>query len=254
MPAARGGGVASAERAEQLSGAPDPSRMEELVAPGAGSPPANGNGNGGGKGKQASPKGREVFRSQRRESEVRSPGSFCWGREVPAGGKRRLRGCGPVPLPHPEPPPPAPREPAGVPLSGLWARTPLLPSRWGLSSPLASAPGDVARSRASRYFPDTVYLTRSCSRWRWEFVPPVDRGANGLGAVEDCVRGGRPGRCPPPRLPSLLASPSHAPVCVAAPPTSGPLPGRVNETGFRRGQSRSEWMELAQDSNPHRGV
>lgn len=144
VPAARGGGVASAERAEQLSGAPDPSRMEELVAPGAGSPPANGNGNGGGKGKQASPKGREVFRSQRRESEVRSPGSFCWGREVPAGGKRRLRGCGPVPLPHPEPtPPPRERAPAGVPLSGLWARTPLLPSRWGLSSPLASAPGDV---------------------------------------------------------------------------------------------------------------
>ncbi|XP_059567759.1 striatin-interacting protein 2 isoform X9 [Myotis daubentonii] len=45
--------------------------MEDLVAPGAGSPPANGNGNGngGGKGKQAPPKGREVFRSQRRESE-----------------------------------------------------------------------------------------------------------------------------------------------------------------------------------------
>lgn len=78
--------------------------MEDLVAPGAGSPPANGNGNGGGKGKQASPKGREVFRSQRRESEVRSPESFCWGREVPAGGKRRLRGGGPVPLPRPESP------------------------------------------------------------------------------------------------------------------------------------------------------
>ncbi|XP_036184613.1 striatin-interacting protein 2 isoform X5 [Myotis myotis] len=45
--------------------------MEDPVAPGAGSPPANGNGNGngGGKGKQAPPKGREVFRSQRRESE-----------------------------------------------------------------------------------------------------------------------------------------------------------------------------------------
>ncbi|XP_036282610.1 striatin-interacting protein 2 isoform X5 [Pipistrellus kuhlii] len=43
--------------------------MEDPAAPGAGSPPANGNGNGGGKGKQAAAKGREVFRSQRRESE-----------------------------------------------------------------------------------------------------------------------------------------------------------------------------------------
>nr|KAF6419509.1 striatin interacting protein 2 [Rousettus aegyptiacus] len=47
--------------------------MEDSAAPGAGSPPANGNGNGngngGGKGKQAAPKGREAFRSQRRESE-----------------------------------------------------------------------------------------------------------------------------------------------------------------------------------------
>ncbi|KAF6086949.1 striatin interacting protein 2 [Phyllostomus discolor] len=46
--------------------------MEDPVAPGAGSPPANGNGNGnggGGKGKPASPKGREAFKSQRRESE-----------------------------------------------------------------------------------------------------------------------------------------------------------------------------------------
>ncbi|XP_057589586.1 striatin-interacting protein 2 isoform X5 [Hippopotamus amphibius kiboko] len=43
--------------------------MEDPVAPGAGSPPANGNGNGGGKGKPAAPKGREAFRSQRRESE-----------------------------------------------------------------------------------------------------------------------------------------------------------------------------------------
>uniref|UniRef100_A0A3Q2LLS5 Striatin interacting protein 2 n=1 Tax=Equus caballus TaxID=9796 RepID=A0A3Q2LLS5_HORSE len=41
--------------------------MEDPAAPGAGSPPADGNGNG--KGKQAAPKGREAFRSQRRESE-----------------------------------------------------------------------------------------------------------------------------------------------------------------------------------------
>lgn len=64
--------------------------MEDPVAPGSGSQPSNGNsnGNGGGKGKQVSPKGREAFRSQRRESEVRSGSSFCWGRETPAGGKR----------------------------------------------------------------------------------------------------------------------------------------------------------------------
>ncbi|KAM5205200.1 striatin-interacting protein 2 isoform 5-T5 [Hipposideros larvatus] len=45
--------------------------MEDPAASGAGSQPANGNGNGngGGKGKQAAPKGREAFRSQRRESE-----------------------------------------------------------------------------------------------------------------------------------------------------------------------------------------
>uniref|UniRef100_A0A4W2GVY0 Striatin interacting protein 2 n=1 Tax=Bos indicus x Bos taurus TaxID=30522 RepID=A0A4W2GVY0_BOBOX len=43
--------------------------MEDPAAPGAGNPPTNGNGNGGGKGKPAAPKGREAFRSQRRESE-----------------------------------------------------------------------------------------------------------------------------------------------------------------------------------------
>ncbi|XP_061021753.1 striatin-interacting protein 2 isoform X3 [Muntiacus reevesi] len=43
--------------------------MEDPAAPGAGSPPTNGNGNGSGKGKPAAPKGREAFRSQRRESE-----------------------------------------------------------------------------------------------------------------------------------------------------------------------------------------
>ncbi|XP_040858308.1 striatin-interacting protein 2 isoform X2 [Ochotona curzoniae] len=43
--------------------------MEDPAAPGTPGPPANGNGNGGGKGKQAAAKGREAFRSQRRESE-----------------------------------------------------------------------------------------------------------------------------------------------------------------------------------------
>lgn len=46
--------------------------MEDLAAPGAGSLPANGNGNDNGKGKSAAPKGREAFRNQRRESEVRN--------------------------------------------------------------------------------------------------------------------------------------------------------------------------------------
>lgn len=65
--------------------------MEDPAAPGAGSASTNGNGNGGGKGKQTAPKGREAFRSQRRESEVRSPESFSWGRETPEGGKPWLR-------------------------------------------------------------------------------------------------------------------------------------------------------------------
>ncbi|XP_058510916.1 striatin-interacting protein 2 isoform X3 [Ochotona princeps] len=45
--------------------------MDDPAAPGTPAPPANGNGNGngGGKGKQAAAKGREAFRSQRRESE-----------------------------------------------------------------------------------------------------------------------------------------------------------------------------------------
>ncbi|XP_073755281.1 striatin-interacting protein 2 isoform X3 [Callorhinus ursinus] len=43
--------------------------MEDPAAAGAGSSSTNSNGNGGGKGKQAAPKGREAFRSQRRESE-----------------------------------------------------------------------------------------------------------------------------------------------------------------------------------------
>ncbi|XP_027429490.1 striatin-interacting protein 2 isoform X4 [Zalophus californianus] len=43
--------------------------MEDPAAAGAGSSSTNSNGNGGVKGKQAAPKGREAFRSQRRESE-----------------------------------------------------------------------------------------------------------------------------------------------------------------------------------------
>lgn len=66
-------GSPRAESAERLRGDADKGRMEDPVAPGAGSSSANSNGNGGGKGKQAAPKGREAFRSQRRESEVRNP-------------------------------------------------------------------------------------------------------------------------------------------------------------------------------------
>lgn len=61
--------------------------MDDPAAPGPVGSPANDNGNGngnGGKGKPGAPKGREAFRSQRRESEVRD-------RETSAGGKRRLR-------------------------------------------------------------------------------------------------------------------------------------------------------------------
>lgn len=82
-------GSPGTESAERLRATAEPGRMEDPAAPGAGSPPADGNGNG--KGKQAAPKGREAFRSQRRESEVRSPESFGGCRETPAGGKRRLR-------------------------------------------------------------------------------------------------------------------------------------------------------------------
>lgn len=63
--------------------------MDDPAAPGPSGSPANDNGNGngngnGGKGKPAVPKGREAFRNQRRESEVRNP-------EISASGKRRLR-------------------------------------------------------------------------------------------------------------------------------------------------------------------
>ena len=85
------------------------------MAPGAGSLPANGNSNGnggGGKGKPASPKGREAFKSQRRESEVSSPESFCWSWETPGGGKLWLEAICPGPLPPPRgPPAPARPEP-----------------------------------------------------------------------------------------------------------------------------------------------
>ena len=76
--------------------------MEDPAAPGAGNPPANGYGNGnsndGGKGKPAAPKGRETFRSQRRESEVRSPESFQLGPGDARREKRWLRCFGRVPL------------------------------------------------------------------------------------------------------------------------------------------------------------
>uniref|UniRef100_A0A4X1VYN6 Striatin interacting protein 2 n=1 Tax=Sus scrofa TaxID=9823 RepID=A0A4X1VYN6_PIG len=64
-------GSPRAESGQRLRGAADKSCMEDPAAPGAGSPPANGNGvgNGSGKGKPVAPKGREAFRSQRRESE-----------------------------------------------------------------------------------------------------------------------------------------------------------------------------------------
>lgn len=67
--------------------------MEDPAASGAGGPPTNGNGNGngGGKGKPAAPKGREAFRSQRRESEVRNSENLGWDCETPEGGKRRLK-------------------------------------------------------------------------------------------------------------------------------------------------------------------
>lgn len=151
-----------AKSSEQLRGAADQSRMEDPVAPGAGSPPANGNGNGGGgKGKPASPKGREAFKSQRRESEVSSRESFCWSWETPGGRKLWLRWFAPVPVPHPEAPllqrsPSRPllRALRGPPQSGLWTLPPGLPlhpspaaSRSGLCGSLASAAGDAARPR-----------------------------------------------------------------------------------------------------------
>lgn len=57
--------------------------MDDPAPPGPAGSPANDNGNGG-KGKPAVPKGREAFRNQRRESEVRN-------REISASGERRLR-------------------------------------------------------------------------------------------------------------------------------------------------------------------
>lgn len=54
--------------------------MDDPAAPGPAGSPANDNGNGnGGKGKPGAPKGREAFRGQRRESEVRNPGTSAGG-------------------------------------------------------------------------------------------------------------------------------------------------------------------------------
>lgn len=83
-------GSPRAESAERPRGAAGWGCMEDPAAPGAGSSSANGNGNGGGKGKQAAPKGREAFRSQRRESEVRNPrASVGAGRRLRAGSGGR---------------------------------------------------------------------------------------------------------------------------------------------------------------------
>lgn len=76
--------------------------MEDPAAPGPAGSPANDNGNGNGNGNsngngnggKGKPKGRETFRNQRRESEVRNP-------EMSASGKRRLRWSGPQPGPFP---------------------------------------------------------------------------------------------------------------------------------------------------------
>lgn len=107
--------------------------MDDPAAPGSGNPPANGygngNGNGGGKGKPAAPKGRETFRSQRRESEVRSPESFQLGSGDARGEKRWLRCFGRVPLRRRETPA-RPVPPLGA--GACWARCSL---NSGLCSP-----------------------------------------------------------------------------------------------------------------------
>lgn len=120
--------------------------MEDPAASGAGSQPANGNGNGngGGKGKPAAPKGREAFRSQRRESEVRSPESFSWGREAPASARRR-EAVAEVVRPRP-PPARAPRRALACPggrapaESAVWTR--------GCATPDGSAPASCGAAGA----------------------------------------------------------------------------------------------------------
>lgn len=243
------------------------------MVPGAGSPPANGNGNGGGKGKQAPPKGREVFRSQRRESEVRSPESVCGEREVPAGGRRRLRGYGPAPLPLPESP--RERAPAGAPLTGLWALQPL-PSpplscreQVGAFEPPGLRAGRCSGSRAPGTF--QRFMSPAAAARRWEVVPLAEEqtgaGRRGTGArgggrspAAAAGQGSGLGPLPPPRLPSRsrgaagLPSPSHAPVWGAGSADLGTATWRANETGFRRGPHRSERMGLSQEPNPHIGV
>lgn len=140
-------GSPGAESTEQLRGAADRSRMEDPAASGAGSQPANGNGNGngGGKGKQAAPKGREAFRSQRRESEVRSPESFSWGREAPASARRR-EAVAEVVWPRP-PPARTPRRALACP----WERAPAESAAvWtrGCATPDRSAPVSCGGSGA----------------------------------------------------------------------------------------------------------
>lgn len=169
--------------------------MEDPAAPGAGSPPTNGNGNGSGKGKPAAPKGREAFRSQRRESEVRSPEGFQLGPGDTRGGRRRLRCFGRVPLRRPEPParpePPLKAGTCGASRSlnsGLCRPSPSPPVSCcgsGASRP-SSLPFGGAKIESDiqcpRYFQIFISLHR-CSPLKWEFVRPAYSGGNRRGVV-----------------------------------------------------------------------
>ena len=154
-------GSPRAESGQRLRGAADKSCMEDPAAPGAGSPPANGNGvgHGSGKGKPVAPKGREAFRSQRRESEVRARRASVGAGRLPVreAAAEVLR---PRPPPLRAPPLPLPGGPCRVLRrldSGLCSPDPSPPASYaglGLSSPLASPLG-ARRHSAISSVPDT---------------------------------------------------------------------------------------------------
>ncbi|KAL0618082.1 Striatin-interacting protein 2 [Plecturocebus cupreus] len=245
--------------------------MEDLAAPGNGVPPANGNGNGngGGKGKQAAPKGREAFRSQRRESEVRSPESFGWGPGDARGREAAAEAIRPWPR--------SPRRASSAPRSGrlrgprcwtLGSAAPTLVRKspaagWGLSSPVASS--RCTKMRAILSGPNTLQILISlnrCSSLKKKFRSQFIDGGKGAERLSDWLEGweagaqlreGRVGewgsRSPAPRLPAAGPGPDPHWLGDFGPSPARPLlPGSVDcpTLEFEYGDADGHAAELSE--------
>lgn len=184
---------------------------------------ANGNGSGNGKGKPAAPKGREAFRNQRRESEVRSPrASVGAGRRPRAGsgrsgdwdsaralgpGSRRVRRRGTPRLCSRDSCPVPPAEGRGAPLSS-----------GSRESAVASVP------QASQIF----ISLGLCSPWKQELESRLRTGTGAEGSREARAGGGGGAAGLESRLAAgLLPCPPH--------PSRRPrpLPSRVKGDGLQ---------------------